>query len=114
VLAKAYRLPEETPGGIIIPETSRDAHGGFEYYEAAQAVAWNEKLPPEKEYLQPALLLKLGLHYVHEEAILRVRWQGADGVTGAAPADTGYDDERDGRALLVLLAEQIESVQIWK
>jgi len=100
MLVKTYRLPEATAGGIIIPDSARDAHSGFEYYEHVAA--------------GPAALEHLGLRELHEEAILRVRWQGADGVTGAAPADTGYDDERDGRALLVLLAEQIESVQIWK
>lgn len=91
VLVKPYQLPAESPGGIIIPDPYRDDRA-WHHYEFVKA--------------SPKALRRLGLQEIHVGAIIRTRFK--------APADTGYDDPADGQRLLILLAEEIEQVQLWK
>ena len=91
ILVKPYQLPEMTEGGIILPDPYRDERS-WSHFEFVSA---------SKEALK-----SLGLKELHVGAILRTRLK--------MPADSGYDDEADGRKLLFLDAGEVEQVILWQ
>lgn len=90
LLVKPYRLPAESPGGILIPEPYRDRRtwSHYEYVSGSQAA-----------------LKELGLRKLKQGSIIRTRLH--------APADSGYDDEADGQPLLFLNASEVEQIIFW-
>jgi co-chaperonin GroES (HSP10) len=91
LVVKPYVMPDETPGGIIIPEPYRDNRmwDHFEYVSGSTKA-----------------LRRLGLTKLHVGAIIRTRLK--------MPADSGYDDEADGQPLMFLNAEDVAQIIIWK
>ena len=91
LLVKPYVMPEETPGGIIIPEPYRDntAWSHFEYVTGTAKA-----------------LRRLGLTKLHVGAIIRTRLK--------MPADSGFNDEADDQPLMFLNAEDVAQIIIWQ
>ena len=91
LLVKPYVMPDETPGGIIIPEPYRD-NTAWSHYEYVSANA--------------KALRRLGLTKLHLGAIIRTRFR--------VPVDSGFDDEADGQRLMFLNAEDVAQIIIWQ